>query len=63
MTNNVYHILLIEDDEDDYLIISKYFREINDNEYKIEWCKTYEKAIAILEKIESPTTLAWEPNI
>lgn len=37
-------VLLIDDDEDDYLIIKKTFQQIQDSPFVLEWVASYEKA-------------------
>ena len=43
-------ILIVDDDEDDYFIISDYIKEIDGNNFTIEWCNQYNDAI---EKIKA----------
>lgn len=43
-------ILIVDDDEDDYFIISDYIKEIESHNYSISWCNTYKDA---LDKIKS----------
>lgn len=38
------HVLLIDDDEDDFLIIERIFRQIEDSPFLLEWTPSYEKA-------------------
>jgi len=38
-------ILIIDDDEDDFLIIRDYITEIDGNEFVIDWCPSYDEAI------------------
>lgn len=38
-------ILIVEDDEDDYLIIEACLRDIPDKEFLIEWCYDYDEAL------------------
>lgn len=37
-------VLLIDDDEDDYLLTKKIFRQIPDSPFTLEWVSTYEEA-------------------
>lgn len=39
------HVLLVEDDEADFRIISDLFSDIDGTTYDIEWVSTYQKAI------------------
>lgn len=43
-------ILIIDDDEDDFFIISDYIKEIDGNHFETEWCGDYSAA---LQKIQS----------
>jgi len=38
-------ILIIDDDEDDYLITSEYIKHIPGADFKIDWCSSFEKAL------------------
>lgn len=38
-------ILIVDDDEDDYFITSEYLRSIDANNFEIDWCPTYAKAV------------------
>ncbi len=50
MVENQIKILIIDDDEDDYFIISDYINEIDKNKFVIEWCNNYKSAV---EKFQS----------
>jgi PAS domain S-box-containing protein len=52
LTQNQIRILIIDDDEDDYFIISDYINEIAKNKFKIEWCNDYKSAIGKFEAKE-----------
>lgn len=43
--SNLTHILIIDDDEDDFYITSEYIKKINDSKFKIDWCFKYSDAI------------------
>lgn len=45
LSQNQIKILIIDDDEDDFFIISDYLNEIDKNKFIIEWCNTYSSAI------------------
>src|SRR5258705_13984535 len=47
---NKIHIAIIDDDEDDFLIIRDYIREIEGIDFIIDWCPEYDAAI---EKIRA----------
>ncbi|MEO7445452.1 MAG: ATP-binding protein [Ferruginibacter sp.] len=38
-------ILIVDDDEDDYFITSEYIKNIQGNDYEIDWCYNYEDAL------------------
>src|SRR5579872_1734448 len=38
-------ILIVEDDEDDYLIIEACIKDIPDKEFRIDWCYNYDEAL------------------
>lgn len=44
-SNREIRIAIIEDDEDDFLILSDYLKEIKGGHFIIHWCKTYANAI------------------
>lgn len=46
------HILLIDDDEDDYFLTQDLFAELRHNHYKLQWTGIYEEAISSLKKNE-----------
>ena len=45
LTQNKINILVIDDDEDDYFIISDYIHEIDNDKFIIEWCNNYKSAV------------------
>lgn len=45
MSNEPIHILLVDDDEDDYFITKSMLERIRDTQYKLEWCSQYEPAL------------------
>ncbi|MDB5199606.1 MAG: sensor histidine kinase [Chitinophagaceae bacterium] len=45
LTQNQIKILIIDDDEDDYFIISDYINEIDKTKFIIDWCNSYQSAI------------------
>lgn len=44
-SNREIRIAIIEDDEDDFIILSDYLKEIKGGHFIIHWCKTYSSAI------------------
>jgi len=45
-------VLLIEDDEDDYLLTQKLFLEIKHHHYQLDWATTYQTALDLMLKNE-----------
>jgi signal transduction histidine kinase len=45
MEHQVINILLVEDDEDDYVIIRDVLSEIEGQEFQLDWVSTYQEAI------------------
>ena len=41
-------ILIIDDDEDDFFITSRYIKNIPGNNFTVEWCYDYNKAIELI---------------
>lgn len=50
MASDITRILIIDDDEDDFLLTSDYIRRINDKKFQIDWCYKYHEA---LEKVDA----------
>src|SRR6185312_17413538 len=50
LSQNQIKILIIDDDEDDFYIISGYLKEINGVDFIIDWCNIYSVAV---EEIKS----------
>lgn len=48
MENRVWNILLVEDDEDDYLLTRSMLTEASGAKYQLEWAPTYDRAKAFL---------------
>jgi PAS domain S-box-containing protein len=49
LKGNLIKIAVVDDDQDDYLIISDYLKAIDDSNLQVDWCKDYQTAI---EKIK-----------
>lgn len=45
-------VLVVEDDEDDWLITRKIFSQIKDSAFSVEWSSTYDDAINVIERNE-----------
>jgi len=39
------HVLLVDDDEDDFILTRACFNDLTDWTFELEWCQTYEKAL------------------
>lgn len=48
MNTFVIKVLLIDDDEDDYIIARDQFSEIESQEYQVDWVSSYEEAIVAI---------------
>jgi PAS domain S-box-containing protein len=44
MKATAIRILIVDDDEDDFFIISEYIRQIEDQKFVINWCNSYKEA-------------------
>src|ERR1700756_4963682 len=47
-TNKDIRILVIDDDEDDFFILSDFLKNIPDNNYRVDWCYDLSKALHCL---------------
>lgn len=45
---DLLHILLIDDDEDDFVVLRDLFREIRGTKYEVKWCHNYEAGLKTL---------------
>jgi PAS domain S-box-containing protein len=45
LTQRQIKILIIDDDEDDYFIISDYLKEIDHTKFIVDWCNDYQSAV------------------
>jgi diguanylate cyclase (GGDEF)-like protein/PAS domain S-box-containing protein len=50
MDNATTKVLLVEDDEDDYLITSNLFRDIQEKKFEVEWIRSYDRALEVMSK-------------
>jgi signal transduction histidine kinase len=57
MDNQVIKVLLIEDDEDDYVLIRDLLSEVKGAKYNLEWAPTYEKALEKMACAENQVCL------
>lgn len=49
MSERPIHILMIDDDEDDFFLVTELLHDISPGQYMLEWASTYQKGIAALE--------------
>src|SRR6266851_4850515 len=45
MDASLIKVLLVEDDEDDYLLTRELFAEIKENRFAVDWVKTFEAGL------------------
>jgi len=50
MNNNAIKILLVDDDEDDYVMTRDLLSEIEDLRYKLQWVETFDDAVEIIDR-------------
>jgi len=48
MKENIFRVLLIEDDEDDYILTSELLGDVKGTQYEINWISKYADALAIM---------------
>lgn len=51
-SENAVRILIIDDDEDDFILTSTFIRGIDGNNFHIEWCYNYKTALEIIARKE-----------
>ena len=52
LKGNLIRIAIVDDDEDDYLIISDYINAMEDARLQMDWCKDYQTAIEKIQQKE-----------
>jgi two-component system cell cycle sensor histidine kinase/response regulator CckA len=50
MDNNPIRVLLVDDDEDDYILTRDLLAEIRERNFELEWVNTYEAALKTMEQ-------------
>lgn len=50
MTDQPVHILMIDDDEDDFYLVSQLLQDISPGQYDLAWAPTYSKAVEEIER-------------
>jgi len=48
MDKNKIKILLVDDDEDDYIVTEELLEEVEEREYELEWASSYQAAIELI---------------
>jgi FixJ family two-component response regulator len=52
MSRSSIRVLLVEDDEDDYITARDLFHEIDGAEYDLDWVRAYDEALEMIERNE-----------
>ncbi|MCM3873938.1 MAG: ATP-binding protein [Pyrinomonadaceae bacterium] len=52
MSNETIKVLLIDDDEDDYILTRELFSLVKDGEYELDWAASYEEGLQVLARRE-----------
>ena len=50
MSDRLIKVLLVEDDEDDYVLIRDLLSEVREQHFKLDWVATFEEALQIIEQ-------------
>lgn len=50
MTDQPVHILMIDDDEDDFFLVSQLLQDISPGQYQLDWAATYSKAVEEIDQ-------------
>ena len=50
MKNSIIKVLLVDDDEDDFLITSDLIEEIESSRYELEWASSYDQALELIKQ-------------
>ena len=48
MTESIKRVLLVEDDEDDYLLTSDYLQQVSNYQFEIQWTDSAVEALVLL---------------
>ena len=46
MKENILRVLLVEDDEDDYILTSELLKDVKETEYEISWVSRFDDGLA-----------------
>lgn len=52
MNNDTVKVLLVDDDEDDYILTRDWFSEMADTRFELEWVSSYEEAMNAIAKCQ-----------
>ena len=52
MSDAAVRVLLVDDDEDDYIITRDLISQIGDRRYRLDWVDNYDAALAALQRRE-----------
>ncbi|MFN7140569.1 MAG: response regulator [Limisphaerales bacterium] len=52
MSSQPIRVLLVDDDEDDFIIARELFREIGAARYQLDWCDRFEEALSTISRSE-----------
>ncbi len=52
ISNHPIRVLIVDDEEDDFILTSAHIRDITSRNFNIEWCSTYKNAIERIKKSE-----------
>ncbi len=50
MNDSEIRVLLVDDDEDDYILTKDFFQEINGGKYRLDWIASYDRALETAKK-------------
>ncbi len=50
VSNHSIRVLIVDDEEDDFILTSAHIRDITSRNFNIEWCSTYKNAIERIKK-------------
>ena len=50
ISNHPIRVLIVDDEEDDFILTSAHIRDITSGNFNIEWCSTYKNAIERIKK-------------
>src|SRR6202049_1300383 len=57
MKSEAIKVLLIEDDEDDYILTRELLSEVKGGDYALDWSQSYEEGLKVAERLEHDVCL------